>query len=181
MLGVAIYAWTNGNFSKLTTAYDPDGKGCGLDYPKFPYVYFVSPRVDVERSSFRVYGLLYAFLNVQNKMIRYSNASQTALWRAAAQDQTVITLKRSKFMILHLVHKHQYSCKHTLPSNFINSTKYTCPCYQWIRQSLYWIAQWLVFDSNCYSYRHRYCTSVDVCHSLHSWMLCLHRFGHLCC
>ena len=32
MLAVAIYAWThpNGDFKKLSTAYDPDAKGCGL-------------------------------------------------------------------------------------------------------------------------------------------------------
>jgi len=69
MLAVATYAWTNGNFNKLTTAYDPDGKGCGVDYPKFPYVYFVSPSVDVQLWSFRVYGLLYAFLNAQKRLI----------------------------------------------------------------------------------------------------------------
>jgi hypothetical protein len=47
MLGLGIYAWTDGNFKRLTTAYDPDGKGCGLDYPNFPYIYFVSPHADV--------------------------------------------------------------------------------------------------------------------------------------
>jgi hypothetical protein len=48
MLGLGIYAWTNGNFKRLTTAYDPDGKGCGVDYPAFPYIYFVSPHADVK-------------------------------------------------------------------------------------------------------------------------------------
>lgn len=49
MLGVAIHAWTNpsGNFKALTAAYDPDGKACGIDYPKFPYIYFASPHADV--------------------------------------------------------------------------------------------------------------------------------------
>jgi hypothetical protein len=30
---IAIYAWSAGNFKKMTTAYDPDGKGCGTDHP----------------------------------------------------------------------------------------------------------------------------------------------------
>lgn len=49
MFVVAIYAWTHsgGNFKKLRTAYDPDGKGCGVDYPNFPYIYFASPHSDV--------------------------------------------------------------------------------------------------------------------------------------
>jgi len=47
MLAIGVYAWTNGNFKKLTTAYDPDGKGCGVDYPNFPYIYFASPHTDV--------------------------------------------------------------------------------------------------------------------------------------
>lgn len=33
MFGFAVHAWTSSNFSKLTTPYDPDGKGCGVDYP----------------------------------------------------------------------------------------------------------------------------------------------------
>jgi len=48
MLCLGIYSWTNGNFQRLTTAYDPDGKGCGVDYPKYPYIYFASPHADVE-------------------------------------------------------------------------------------------------------------------------------------
>jgi solute carrier family 44 (choline transporter-like protein), member 1 len=49
LLIVAIYAWVhpNGNFSKLTTAYDPDGKGCGVDFPNHPYIYFASPHANV--------------------------------------------------------------------------------------------------------------------------------------
>jgi len=46
ILVFGIYAWTAGNFKKLTTAYDPDGKGCGLDYPNYPYIYFASPHAD---------------------------------------------------------------------------------------------------------------------------------------
>lgn len=66
MLAVGIYAWTNpnGNFKKLTTAYDPDGKGCGLDYPKFPYIYFASPHSDVKSFSTRAYGWQYACRSV---------------------------------------------------------------------------------------------------------------------
>jgi len=54
MLGIAIYSWTNGKFSKLTTPYDPDGKGCGVDYPNYPYIYFASPHYDVKTKLFIV-------------------------------------------------------------------------------------------------------------------------------
>lgn len=57
MLVVAIYAWSqSGNFTKLRTAYDPDGKGCGVDYPNFPYIYFASPHADVHHQSLSRYG-----------------------------------------------------------------------------------------------------------------------------
>ncbi len=46
IFGVAVYSWSYGNFKKLTNAYDPDGKGCGVDYPNYPYIYFVSPHAD---------------------------------------------------------------------------------------------------------------------------------------
>ena len=44
---IGVYAWCAGNFTKLTTAYDPDGKGCGVDYKDYPYIYFASPHHDV--------------------------------------------------------------------------------------------------------------------------------------
>lgn len=47
LLAVGVYAWTNGNFKRLTTAYDADAKGCGVDYPDYPYIYFASPHADV--------------------------------------------------------------------------------------------------------------------------------------
>ena len=47
MLGVAIYCWAGNNFSKLTTPYDAEGKGCGVDYPDYPLIYFVAPNYDV--------------------------------------------------------------------------------------------------------------------------------------
>ena len=56
MLGLGIYAWTNGNFKRLTTAYDPDGKGCGVDYPSYPYIYFASPHADVKIDLSSHYG-----------------------------------------------------------------------------------------------------------------------------
>ena len=43
---IGIYAWCAGNFKKLSTAYDPDGKGCGIDYKDYPYIYFASPHSD---------------------------------------------------------------------------------------------------------------------------------------
>jgi hypothetical protein len=36
-----------GNFGRLSIPYDADGKGCGLDYPDYPFIYFASPHVDV--------------------------------------------------------------------------------------------------------------------------------------
>lgn len=51
-----IVAWTGNNFSKLTTPYDSDGKGCGVDYPDYPFIYFVSPHVDVIYSISRPCG-----------------------------------------------------------------------------------------------------------------------------
>lgn len=47
MLIIAIYSWSNRNFSTLDNGYDPDGKGCGIDYPEYPYIYFASPHPDV--------------------------------------------------------------------------------------------------------------------------------------
>ena len=44
---MGIYAWIAGNFANLTTAYDPDGKGCGVAYPNYPYIYFASPHANV--------------------------------------------------------------------------------------------------------------------------------------
>lgn len=46
MFGIAVYSWTHGNFKEFTYAYDPDGKGCGIDYKDYPYIYFASPHVD---------------------------------------------------------------------------------------------------------------------------------------
>lgn len=39
-----------GDFTKLTIPYDPDGKGCGKDYPDYPYIYFASPHHKVQCS-----------------------------------------------------------------------------------------------------------------------------------
>ena len=47
MFIIGIVSWTSGNFSKLTTPYDPDGKGCGVDHPDHPFIYFASPHVGV--------------------------------------------------------------------------------------------------------------------------------------
>lgn len=62
---ISIYAWSTGNFKKLTTAYDPDGKGCGIDYPEYPYIYFASPHTDVSLMRCSHYGLQFAFPSVQ--------------------------------------------------------------------------------------------------------------------
>ena len=47
MLVIGIYCWSSNNFSKLTTPFDAEGKGCGVDYPDYPYIYFVAPDVTV--------------------------------------------------------------------------------------------------------------------------------------
>ena len=47
MFIIGIYSWTSGNFSKLTTPYDPDGKGCGIDHPDHPFIYFAEPTISV--------------------------------------------------------------------------------------------------------------------------------------
>jgi hypothetical protein len=47
MFGLAVYSWTHGNFKNLTTAYDPDGNGCGTTFSDYPYIYFASPHADV--------------------------------------------------------------------------------------------------------------------------------------
>ncbi len=31
----------------MITPSDSDGKKCGIDYPNQPYIYFVSPHIDV--------------------------------------------------------------------------------------------------------------------------------------
>lgn len=49
MFVLAIYCWSTNGFSKLTTPYDAEGKGCGTDYPEYPYIYFVSPNANVQR------------------------------------------------------------------------------------------------------------------------------------
>jgi hypothetical protein len=51
-----IYCWSTSNFSKLTTPYDGEGKGCGSDYPNFPYIYFVAPSYDVPLHLHRLFG-----------------------------------------------------------------------------------------------------------------------------
>jgi len=56
MLGFAIYSWSNGNYKQLTTAFDPDRKGCGVDYTNYPYIYFASPHADVLNFIYSHYG-----------------------------------------------------------------------------------------------------------------------------
>lgn len=47
MLVIGIHCWTSSNFGKLTTPYDAEGKGCGIDHPDYPFIYFVAPDYDV--------------------------------------------------------------------------------------------------------------------------------------
>lgn len=74
---IGIYAWSAGNFKKMTTAYDPDGKGCGVDYPNYPYIYFASPNADVKFISFSHYGSLYAFQSVQCRQTQFWHVNPT--------------------------------------------------------------------------------------------------------
>lgn len=69
MLGFATYSWANGNFKQLTTAYDPDRKGCGVDYPNYPFIYFASPHANVSFSIFSHYGSPYVFPNVLRQVM----------------------------------------------------------------------------------------------------------------
>lgn len=46
MFSIAIYAWKNGDPSKLATPYDPNHRPCGVgDQANYPYIYFVTPDV----------------------------------------------------------------------------------------------------------------------------------------
>lgn len=65
MLGIAIYCWAGNNFSKLTTPYDAEGKGCGVDYPDYPLIYFVAPEYDVTTFLCRHFGERFVSRNVQ--------------------------------------------------------------------------------------------------------------------
>lgn len=47
VLGVSIKGWAGDKFKRLLTVYDAEGKACGVDYPDYPYGYFVAPNYDV--------------------------------------------------------------------------------------------------------------------------------------
>ncbi len=99
-----IYSWTSGNFKKLTTPYDSDGKGCGLDYPDYPYIYFASPHIDVTLSiKISPCGSQPASKHAQKKGTPSLTAKQTHLWRHAAPQTTPTTQKQCKFTILQMV------------------------------------------------------------------------------
>jgi hypothetical protein len=71
ILSISVYAWTAGNFQKMKTAYDSDGKGCGTDYPDYPYIYFASPHTDVVVIKFSHYGSQHVFLNAHFLQTQY--------------------------------------------------------------------------------------------------------------
>ncbi len=50
MLVAAVYSYMKGSTSNFNVPYDSDGRGCSVDYPAYPYIYFPSPQVDVSRS-----------------------------------------------------------------------------------------------------------------------------------
>ena len=47
LLVIGIYCYTQGETSKYSIPYDSDGKGCGVDYPEYKFIYFPSPQLDV--------------------------------------------------------------------------------------------------------------------------------------
>lgn len=47
MIASCIYAIEVGDLRVMNHPYDADGKGCGVDYKEYPYIYFASPQPDV--------------------------------------------------------------------------------------------------------------------------------------
>ena len=78
IIAMGIYAWIAGNFRNLTTAYDPNGKGCGVAYPNYPYIYFASPHANVLLLPFSLSGWQCVYPNVQWQQIRFSSVNLTA-------------------------------------------------------------------------------------------------------
>ena len=41
MIVITVFAYKNEQFEKFLTPIDADGMYCGIDYPDYPYVYYV--------------------------------------------------------------------------------------------------------------------------------------------
>jgi len=101
MLGFAAYAWVSGNYKQLTTAYDPDRKGCGVDYPEYPYIYFASPHANVTLTISSHSGSLHVSQNAQLAPIPACSASPIASSLHVPKTSTLlITLNQLRSMIL---------------------------------------------------------------------------------
>lgn len=79
MLIAGIYSYNQVSTSKYDTPYDSDGKGCGIDYPGYSYIYFPSPQVDVKNNKCSRCGWPHASNNVPQKAIKLLFAKQTLL------------------------------------------------------------------------------------------------------
>ena len=180
MLSVGVYAWTNGNFTKLTTAYDLDGKGCGVDYPKFPYIYFVSPNIDVVIPPSRVYGSLYVSPSVPSRATPYYSASLTAWLPVASPDPTPTTAKPSKSMIPQWVRIIELSGQHAMSAHFQHLKKHSRSCHTRIRAGFHRTDEWVVADPHLRPHSHRSGPTSHVRYPLHCGLLrvpCA-RIGH---
>ena len=77
ILALGIYAWFAGNFAHLTTAYDPDGKGCGVAFKNYPYIYFASPHANVPLTPCSHSGSPSAYPSAPCRETMCSSASPT--------------------------------------------------------------------------------------------------------
>jgi len=98
IIALGIYAWIAGNFANLTTAYDPNGKGCGVAYKNYPYIYFASPHTNVNLASFSHSGSPSAYPSAQLLLIRFYTASPTVWLLPAPPNRTPeSTAQQSKY------------------------------------------------------------------------------------
>jgi len=47
MLLAGIFCYIKGSTTQFNIPFDSDGKGCGVDYPDYKFIYFPSPQYDV--------------------------------------------------------------------------------------------------------------------------------------
>ena len=68
MIWIGIFAKENGNPQELITPVDEDGKLCGMDYPDYPYVYYlIEPKVPQSLQANQTTGrMLYSFSSIRN-------------------------------------------------------------------------------------------------------------------
>lgn len=111
MFILAICCWFTNNFSKLTTLYDAEGKGCGTDYPDYPYIYFVSPNYDVPYTdTFRLYGGQFVWKLVPSEMKMNYLAKLINMFQHVIKFK-ILTMKLLSISILHLFSEIVYVCQ----------------------------------------------------------------------